>query len=110
MVKRNKHAFFAIAVVIVLVLISAGVMMSSSPTGQATQKAAGQQQLQNSPPPQYQSVDEIRLQECTSLANSHPAGERTAFVPQCMDYLYKFCFDNTQCGPYPCVEHKCQVS
>ncbi len=98
-----------LAIVIVLVAIAAFLILGrNSPTGQAVSQQDNQQiQTGQNTQPQ-QPADDVRLQLCTERSSGLSGQAKTDYISTCMDYLYKVCFSDSQCGPFRCVSNKCQ--
>lgn len=109
----KKNSSLLPIIVIVIIVLAVGLFVFSNTKTSSSSKpqppAAGQQaEQQQSSAPIY-SPSDTRFQKCSELASRFTGQEKANFIDTCMNYLYKFCFDSSQCGPYQCTNNKCQA-
>ena len=87
----------AVAVVVVLAVILV-MVMNSSPTGQLLAGTENTQISQQKSQPANMGYDP-RVKICEGMNVNYD---------ECLEYLYKICSVDSQCGPFSCVINKCQ--
>jgi hypothetical protein len=114
MVNVSKSVIAAFLILLFVVGYIAYDKYSAVPaTGQITSQDQNDYRPQAQPAVQTaQKPSDLMLsqqQACTQLSASKPSGEKASFMELCMQYMYRFCFSESDCGPYSCANNKCQV-
>ncbi|MBI4170432.1 MAG: hypothetical protein HY514_01970 [Candidatus Aenigmarchaeota archaeon] len=110
MARKNDRRFVVFVIIVVIILIAGFFVFSYRPAAEdKSVPAAPAVPATGQPVPEAQYVSEERLQKCNELGSRLAGQGKTNFIDTCMKYIYKFCFGDAQCGPYQCINNKCEV-
>ena len=123
MIKYNTKQIKTAAIAIIIIIAIAGFIFfyNGSPTGQVTGKTTEdmqdiqkpaqnlvQQQIQQPVQVQNQNNADPRYSICDEKSAGTWGEEKTSYMENCMKYLYKLCFSDSECGTFKCLSNRCQ--